>query len=95
MVNCDFPAAVAARMQIGHFMTEIIYRALAGALPDRVIAASGGTPATMNVFYGQRHDGRSWHTVLIRGGGLGASAGRDGAHCYIFRPMGPIRPLRF
>ena len=29
VVNCKFPAAVAARMQIGHFMTEIIYRALA------------------------------------------------------------------
>ena len=52
VVNCTFPVAVAARMQIGHFLTEIVYRALAGALPDRVIAASGGTPATMNVFYG-------------------------------------------
>jgi N-methylhydantoinase B len=49
-VNCKFPVAVAARMQIGHFLTEIVYRALAKALLDRVIAASGGTPATMNVF---------------------------------------------
>ena len=31
VVNCRFPAAVAARMQIGHFLTEIIYRALAQA----------------------------------------------------------------
>ena len=29
VVNCTFPAAVAARMQIGHFVTEIIYRAMA------------------------------------------------------------------
>lgn len=57
VVNCRFPAAVAARMQIGHFMTEIIYRALAQALPDRVVAGSGGTPATMQVFYGRRKDG--------------------------------------
>ena len=57
VVNCRFPAAVAARMQIGHFLTEIIYRALAEALPDRVLAGSGGTPATMNVLYGRRDDG--------------------------------------
>ena len=41
VVNCRFPAAVAARMQVGHFVTEIIYRAMADALPDRVIAGSG------------------------------------------------------
>jgi N-methylhydantoinase B len=79
VVNCRFPAAVAARMQIGHFMTEIIYRALAQALPDRVIAGSGGTPATMNVFThattanpGIRHhsrrgmgaSNRRWRTVI-------------------------------
>ncbi len=93
VVNCRFPAAVAARMQIGHFMTEIIYRALAQALPDRVMAASGGTPATMNVFYGRGRDGRPWHTVLIRGGGLGASARRDGAHCYIFPANGANTPV--
>ncbi len=57
VVNCTFPVAVAARMQIGHFLTEIVYRALAGAVPDRVIASSGGTPATMNVFYGRRSGG--------------------------------------
>ena len=74
VVNCSFPAAVAARMQIGHFMTEIIYRALAQAVPEQVIAASGGTPATMNVFYGRRKDGKPWHSVIIRGGGMGASA---------------------
>jgi N-methylhydantoinase B len=93
VVNCRFPAAVAARMQIGHFMTEIVYRALAGALPDRVIAGSGGTPATMNVFYGRRHDGRRWHSVLIRGGGMGASAVGDGEHCYIFPANGANTPV--
>lgn len=93
VVNCTFPAAVAARMQIGHFMTEIVYRAMAEALPDRVLASSGGTPATMNVFYGRRGDGRSWHAVIIRGGGLGASATRDGAHCYIFPANGANTPV--
>jgi len=92
VVNCRFPAAVAARMQIGHFLTEIIYRALAGVLPDRVIAGSGGTPATMNVFYGKRGDGRPWHSVIIRGGGMGASSVNDGYYDYIFPANGANTP---
>jgi N-methylhydantoinase B len=93
VVNCKFPAAVAARMQIGHFMTEIIYRALAKAVPNQVIAASGGTPATMNVFYGRRKDGKPWHSVIIRGGGMGASASTDGHYVSIFPANGANTPV--
>jgi N-methylhydantoinase B len=93
VVNCKFPAAVAARMQIGHFMTEIIYRALAKAVSERVIAASGGTPATMNVFYGRRKDGKPWHSVIIRGGGMGASASTDGHYVSIFPANGANTPV--
>ena len=93
VVNCRFPAAVAARMQIGHFITEVIYRALAQALPERVVAAGGGTPATMQMFYGKRGDGRPFHTVLIRGGGLGASAARDGEGSFIFPANGANTPV--
>ena len=93
VVNCRFPAAVAARMQIGHFITEIIYRAMAQALPERVIAGSGGTPATMLVFYGRRNSGENFHTVLIRGGGLGAAASRDGEGSFIFPANGANTPV--
>jgi N-methylhydantoinase B len=93
VVNCRFPAAVAARMQIGHFMTEIIYCALAQALPNRVIAGSGGTPATMQVFYGRRDSGQPFHAVLIRGGGLGAGGLRDGEGCFIFPANGANTPV--
>jgi len=93
VVNCKHPAAVAARMQIGHFMTEVIYRALAQALPDRVIAAAGGTPATMQIFYGTRGDGQPFHAVLIRGGGMGAGAMRDGEGCFIFPANGANTPV--
>ena len=48
------------------------------------IAGSGGTPATMNVFYGRRFDGSPWHSVIIRGGGMGASSSNDGYYDYIF-----------
>jgi N-methylhydantoinase B len=93
VVNCTFPVAVAARMQIGHFLTEIVYRALAEAVPDRVIAGSGGTPASMNVFYGRRTDGRPWHSVIIRGGGMGASLNNDGYYDYIFPANGANTPV--
>lgn len=93
VVNCKFPAAVAARMQIGHFMTEVIYRALSGVLPNKVIAGSGGTPAAMNVFYGRRHDNRPWHSVIIRGGGMGAGANNDGNYVYIFPANGANTPV--
>jgi N-methylhydantoinase B len=77
VVNCKFPAAVAARMQIGHFITEIIYRAMADVLPDRVIAGSGGTPANMNVLYARHRDGCPWYSVRIRGGGYGEPLERE------------------
>src|SRR3990170_8959534 len=93
VVNCRFPAAVAARMQIGHFLTETIYRALAEALPQRVVAGSGGTPATMQLFYGRRGNGEPFHTVLIRGGGMGAGALNDGEQCYIFPANGANTPV--
>ncbi|MDH4174543.1 MAG: hydantoinase B/oxoprolinase family protein [Betaproteobacteria bacterium] len=93
VVNCRHPAAVAARMQIGHFLTEIIYRALAAALPARVVAGGGGTPATMQMFYGRRGDGRPFHAVLIRGGGLGAGAERDGEGSFIFPANGANTPV--
>ncbi len=93
VVNCKFPAAVAARLVIGHYLTEIIYRALSGVVPHKVIASSGGTPAQMNVFYGKRNDGKPWHSVIIRGGGMGASSISDGNYVYIFPANGANTPI--
>ncbi|MHB8205638.1 MAG: hydantoinase B/oxoprolinase family protein, partial [Desulfomonilaceae bacterium] len=93
VVNCSFPAAVAARMQVGHFMTEMVFRALAPAVPDRVIAGCGGTPAQTNIFYGRDRDGNPWHTMIIRGGGMGAGSSMDGHHCAIFPANGANTPV--
>ncbi len=93
VVNCKFPAAVAARLVVGHFITEVIYRGLSGVLPGSVIAGSGGTPAAMNVFYGKRKDGKPWHSVIIRGGGMGAGASNDGNYVYIFPANGANTPV--
>ncbi|MCA1794004.1 MAG: hydantoinase B/oxoprolinase family protein, partial [Desulfobacteraceae bacterium] len=93
IINCTFPAAVAARMQVGHFMTEMVFNALAQATPDRVIAGSGGTPAQTNILYGKRGNGKPWHTMIIRGGGMGASRNMDGHHCAIFPANGANTPV--
>jgi N-methylhydantoinase B len=93
IINCTFPAAVAARMQVGHFMTEMVFNALSAAAPDRVIAGSGGTPAQTNILYGKRGTGKSWHTMIIRGGGMGASHHMDGHHCAIFPANGANTPV--
>ena len=93
VVNCKFPAAVAARMQIGHFMTEMVFKALAAATPDNIIADSGGTPAQTNIFYGKRYNAAPWLTMIIRGGGLGAGSRMDGHHCAIFPANGANTPV--
>ena len=93
VVHCKFPAAVAARLVIGHYITEIIYRALSEVASNKVIAASGGTPAQMNVFYGKRNNARPWHSVIIRGGGMGASSTSDGNYVYIFPANGANTPI--
>lgn len=93
VVNCNFPSAVAARMQVGHFMTEMVFKALSGAMPDRIISESGGTPAQTNIFYGKRHNGKTWHTMIIRGGGMGAGSRMDGHHCAIFPANGANTPV--
>jgi N-methylhydantoinase B len=93
VVNCKFPAAVAARMQVGHFMTEMVFKALSAATPDNIIAGSGGTPAQTNIFYGRRHNGKPWHTMIIRGGGMGAGSRMDGHHCAIFPANGANTPV--
>ena len=93
IVNCTFPAAVAARMVVGHFMTEMVFNALAIAAPDNIIAGSGGTPAQTNIFHGTFANGNPWHTMIIRGGGMGASSKFDGHHCAIFPANGANTPV--
>lgn len=93
IVNCKYPAAVAARMVVGHFMTEMVFKALAQAAPDNIIAGSGGTPAQTNIFHGAFANGKPWHTMIIRGGGMGASSRFDGHHCAIFPANGANTPI--
>jgi N-methylhydantoinase B len=76
ILNALPPYATGGRHAMGHFVTPLIYGALAQALPDRVQAGSG----MMNLitFQGTRRDERPFSTLYFAAGGYGALAGLDG-----------------
>jgi N-methylhydantoinase B len=84
VVNCTHPAPVAHRTHVGHRMTELVYRALSKATPDRVLAECGTAPGSSTVVYGQRHNGQRFLTMDLRASGMGARAGADGIDCTHF-----------
>lgn len=70
------PFPTGGRHAMGHFITPLIYGALAQAAPDRVQADSG----MMNLitFQGQRRDKRPFSALYFAAGGYGALSGMDG-----------------
>lgn len=85
IVNPKFPAAVDGRHVVGHFMTEIVFSALSTAIPDKVLACSGASPAWWMVISGQRSDGKGFAKAPALGaGGVGASWSADGLSCRQF-----------
>jgi N-methylhydantoinase B len=77
ILNCQRPSAVAARHIIGHFLPGLIFRALAEALPERVLAES--YDALWNTqWHGYTPAGEHFVLVVFNAGGMGARAGADG-----------------
>ncbi len=76
ILNAQPPFATGGRHAMGHFVTPLVYGALAQALPDRVQAGSG----MMNLinFQGVRRDGRPFSTLYFGAGGYGALQHLDG-----------------
>jgi N-methylhydantoinase B len=76
ILNAQPPFATGGRHAMGHFVTPLVYGALAQALPDKVQAGSG----MMNLitFQGTRRDGRAFSTLYFAAGGYGALEGLDG-----------------
>jgi len=93
IVNCTYPAAVAARTTPGHLITEIIYEALAPALPDRVLANSGTSGGIQCLLYGRRHTGKQFVFNLFVMGGLGAKSSVDGNTSLVFPGNASNMPL--
>jgi N-methylhydantoinase B len=76
-----FPAAVAARHIVGHFIPHAVLGALAQAVPDGVIAEGSGNIwlTTVRGLGEQR-----FVTVLFASGGMGARPDADGLSCTSF-----------
>lgn len=83
LLNAEFPAAVYARSQSGHYLGSVLMSALAPAAPDRVIACCG-SPSNRTVFNGRRNDGRAFSFLMFTSGGFGARSNSDGLSCTPF-----------
>jgi N-methylhydantoinase B len=81
LLNARFPAPTWGRTIVAHMLPELVMRALAQAIPERLIAGSGSTPLLYGNFMGRHRDGRSFYAVVTFNGGLGARATRDGISC--------------
>lgn len=80
ILNCEPPAAVAARHLVGHFLPSAIFGALAQAVPERVISG-GADPIWLCVWRGSRPDGAAPFMVsTFQVGGMGARPGKDGLY---------------
>ncbi len=85
VVSCVHPAAVNGRTSTCQRVVDLIFGALAQAVPERVIAASNGA-CTAAHFTGRNEDGSLWVYLETIGGGSGARAtkdGLDGVHVHV------------
>ena len=78
ILNPRYPAPCNARQLTGHLLSGVIYRALATAIPDRVIADSGSAPSMRAVFNGVDPQGNPFTQILFASGGVGACPHKDG-----------------
>jgi N-methylhydantoinase B len=79
IVNPVYPAPVAARSQTGKFLPIPVMRALAQAVPNKVIADSGSAPLWCPTFrHTDEKTGRQVSHMPMLTGGFGARPGKDG-----------------
>ena len=77
ILNAQPPSPTGGRHAIGHFVTPLVFGALAEAAPDSVQADCG--MMDLITFQGTHPDGRPIATIYFAAGGFGALAGHDGA----------------
>jgi N-methylhydantoinase B len=85
VVSCVHPAAVNGRTSTCQRVVDLIFGALAQAMPERVIAAGNGACKAAH-FAGRNDDGSLWVYLETIGGGSGARAtkdGLDGVHIHV------------
>ena len=76
IVNPVLPAACGARGVVGYRVFDVIMKALASVVPDKIIAGGEGGPTLVSV--GGYHQGRPFVLTEVLVGTWGARAGRDG-----------------
>jgi N-methylhydantoinase B len=76
LVNAQPPSATAGRHVVGHFVTPLIYGALAAAMPDRAQADTG--MINILTFQGRHPDGTPTSSLYFAAGGFGALEALDG-----------------
>ena len=84
ILNARFPAAVAGRHLVGHFLPSAIFGALAQVLPDRVKAPGFDGLWDTQIFGHDPRRGAPFTYVWFSAGGTGALAGRDGLSATAF-----------
>ena len=83
ILNAKFPAPVAGRHLVGHFLPSVVMSALAGALPDKVIAPGADALWDTHIA-GEGPDGRFFSFTWFSCGGTGALARKDGLNATAF-----------
>jgi len=77
LLDAQPPAPTGARHMIGHFVSPLVFGALAPAVPDQIQADCG--MLDLMTFQGRHRYGHDVSTIYFASGGFGALAGRDGA----------------
>lgn len=84
LLNAMPPAPVAGRHAIGHFLPGIIFGALAGVLPNRVMAEGAANIWATQITGRKPEGGAPWTYVWFSCGGTGARPTSDGLHTTAF-----------
>lgn len=91
LLNTRHPAPVRMKSSTGHFIPFAIFGAMAGVIPDRIIAESG-SKCLLRCF-ATSADGRGMAETYQMMGGLGARSGKDGLACMPFPSAGAETPI--
>ena len=104
LLNPLYPAPVNSRQLTSHFLTAVVYGALAPAIPEKVIADSGSGPTLRTVYAGKTPAGAPFTAILFASGGMGAAPFKDGLPCTAFptnagagslEALESVSPIRF
>ncbi len=82
VVNAAFPAPVVyANHEISHRVSDMLFGAMAGFMPDRVMACSQGTSAVLTLGGVDYRNGDRYVSYETIKGGFGARPTKDGINC--------------